>query len=341
MEKDKFQRIQIKEFDHNLNFFHENEIAVKDLRFIMLDELASIYEKSNYHQASSEIKNLIGNEKYGVLVYYPWLDSAFLIPEKNEFISLRTARNRNKIFTEEQKSFQDRIVGIVGLSVGFSVLKGIVMERLCDRIRIADFDELSTSNLNRLPFGIKDIGVSKTELARRWILEIDPFMEIEVFEEGINENNVDDFFGVDFPLDVIVDECDSGLVKLLLRVKCRATNTPLVMETSDRGLLDIEDYRFVKQIFHGLISDAEINELMNISDRELLMRFIDISQASQRGKDSLSQIGVSLDTWPQLAGDVLLGGATATIAIRKIFLGDSISSGRYFFDVSSALENEH
>ncbi len=70
------------------------------------------------------------------------------------------------------------------------------------------------------------------------------------------------------------------------------------------------------------------------------MRFIDLSKASERGMQSFLQIGESLDTWPQLAGDVLLGGATATIAIRKLLLGDSIKSGRYYFDISSTLGNE-
>jgi hypothetical protein len=278
------------------------------------------------------------NPLYGSWVYYPWINTAIRILEKTEFIELRTARNRNKITEKEQEELSTKSVGIVGLSVGFSVFMSMVMERVSGHFKIADFDTLSMSNLNRLPFSLSDIGLPKVEIARRWALEIDPYLNIEVFKEGLNENNIMDFFQGGNNLDLVVDECDSGNMKLLLRIFSKNFCVPLLMETSDRGLLDVENYQSAQEpIFHGRILESEIDDLLSKSSSEILMRFIDLTTASKRGVESIMEIGKSLDSWPQLASDVLHGGASVTIAARNILLGNTIPSGRYFMDLQSKL----
>jgi len=286
-----------------------------------------------------EANNFIQNNPlYGSWVYYPWNNTAIKILEKTEFIELRTARNRNKITEIEQTELSQKSVGIVGLSVGYSVFMSMVMERVSGHFKIADFDTLSMSNLNRLPFSLSHIGLPKVEIARRWALEIDPYLVIEVFEEGLHESNIIDFFKGQKTLDLVVDECDSGNVKLLLRIFSKKYGVPLLMETSDRGLLDVENYQLAQEpIFHGRILESEIDDLLSKSSSEILMRFIDLTSASKRGVESMMEIGKSIDTWPQLASDVLHGGASVTIAARNVLLGNSIPSGRYFMDLQHKL----
>jgi len=60
---------------------------------------------------------------------------------------------------------------------------------------------------------------------------------------------------------------------------------------------------------------------------------VDFSNSSVRLKESLTEIGKSILTWPQLASDVALGGAVLTHVCRRILLNDSILSGRYFIDL--------
>jgi hypothetical protein len=278
------------------------------------------------------------NLEYGSWVYFPWSNTALKILEKAEFIELRTSRNRNKISKIEQEKLSDKTIGIVGMSVGFSVFLSMVMERTAENFKIADFDVLSMSNLNRLPFRLCDIGLRKVEIAKRWALEIDPYLKIQVFSEGVQDSNIEDFFIGNRRLDLVVDECDSGLVKLLLRLFARKYRIPLLMETSDRGLLDVENYQNVTEpLFHARILDSEVEDLLSKSSNEVLLRFIDLSAASKRGIDSMLEIGKTLDTWPQLASDVLHGGASVTIAARNILLGNTILSGRYFMDLQQKL----
>jgi len=278
------------------------------------------------------------NSQYGNWVFYPWSKVALRILEKREFVELRTSRNRNKITKIEQEELASKTIGIVGMSVGFSVFLTMIMERVAENFKIADFDTLSMSNLNRLPFKLADIGLPKVEIAKRWALEIDPYLNIQVFGEGIDTSNVGEFFQGQRNLDLIVDECDSGNIKLLLRIFAKRFGVPLLMETSDRGLLDVENYQVEDEpIFHGAILESEIDGLLHSQSNEVLMRFIDLSTASKRGIESMMELGKSIDTWPQLASDVFHGGATVTIAARNILLGNPIPSGRYFMDLQQKL----
>jgi len=332
-----FHIIRIRDLAWSFSIYEKYNIELIDLRNQMLDEIVKIKSVVVDNEEILRLKSLGKDELYGAIAYYPWLQKAFLLIEEEEFVFLRTARNRNKIDTYQQEILKGKTIGIVGLSVGFSVLKGIVLERLCSEIRIADFDKLSISNLNRLPFGIKDINVEKTVLAYRWILELDPFMSVITYDKGIDSSNIDSFFNDGNGIDLVIDECDTGLVKLLLRLEARKKQIPLLMETSDRGLLDIEDYRYVQRIFHGLILESEIDTLLHSGNQDVLMRFIDLEQVSKEGLDSYKEIGKTLDTWPQLGGDVMYGGATATIVARKLLLGNPLPSGRYFLDITERL----
>ena len=80
---------------------------------------------------------------------------------ENDFIKIRTNRNQLKITPQEQQLLQQKTIGIIGLSVGQSVALTMVMERMCGKIKLADFDELDLSNLNRLRSGLHNIGVKK------------------------------------------------------------------------------------------------------------------------------------------------------------------------------------
>ena len=71
---------------------------------------------------------------------------------------LRTDRNRNLITAEEQHRLGALRIGVVGLSVGHVIAHTLVMQGLCGELRLADFDDLELSNLNRIPATVFDLG---------------------------------------------------------------------------------------------------------------------------------------------------------------------------------------
>jgi molybdopterin/thiamine biosynthesis adenylyltransferase len=279
------------------------------------------------------------DEKNGCWVYYPWRSMLVHCLNKEEFIRVRTIRNLHKITREEQLTLSAAKVGVVGLSVGQSVAISLVMERICGSLRVADFDTLDLSNLNRIRSSMIHQGELKTTIVAREIAEIDPFIEVSCYDKGITSENMDEFLN---GLDLVVDECDSLEMKILLRQACRERGIPVVMDTSDSLMLDVErfDLEPERPIFHGLMDESKLVDLNSPQERmQLLMQVIEPHHASLRAQQSLSEIGKTITTWPQLATDVAMGGAFAAKVIRQILLGDNIPSGRFRMDMVAQFQS--
>jgi molybdopterin/thiamine biosynthesis adenylyltransferase len=280
-------------------------------------------------------------EEFGVWVYYPWKNAIVHLLDEEDFIKVRTIRNVYKITPEQVELLSKKKIGVLGLSVGQAVVMSLVMERLCGEIRIADFDTLELSNLNRIRTGVFQLGLEKTEIVRREIAEIDPFIKVVVFREGIQKENIGAFLSEGGDLDLLVEECDSADVKMMIRLACRKKGIPVVMETSDRGLLDVERYDLDTNypILHGLVEERFLQDrpLSKEEKMELLFQCFDASQASEGMTRSISELGKSITTWPQLASDVILGGAVVAMTTRMIFLTNNIKSSRTYVDVPSII----
>lgn len=286
--------------------------------------------------------------EFGLWVYYPWSQRIVHILPKQEFIELRTAANRNKITTEEQKILSTKKVGVIGLSVGQSVAVTMALERTCGELRLADFDSLELNNLNRIRTGIHNLGLLKAYSVAREISEIDPFINIICYTEGITENNINDFLTINGKLDVVIDECDGIDIKILCRIKAKKLEIPVVMEASDRGTVDIErfDLEPTRPILHGWLDHLTIdyNILKDLKTNEEKLPYIlpisGFETLSKRMRISLLEIGKTLTTWPQLASAVTLGGGIATDVCRRVFLNEFQASGRYFVDVETIISNK-
>ena len=251
----------------------------------------------------------------GVWVYYPWRNTVVRILEEKDFIKLRTIRNRYKITDEEQELLQEKIVGIIGLSVGQSVALSLAMERCFGEIRIADFDTLDLSNMNRIRTGIYNIGLKKSWIVAREIAEIDPYLKVTLYNEGIIEDNINDFFNLNGKMDLLIEECDSLPIKLLSRIKAKELKIPVLMDTSDRGMIDIErfDLEPERLIFHGLLEEygpeEKLLERLSLDGKKMMMSLLQFDNLSPRVKYSFSELGKTITSWPQLASSVFLGGA--------------------------------
>jgi molybdopterin/thiamine biosynthesis adenylyltransferase len=278
-------------------------------------------------------------EKQGCWIYYPWKQTLLHCLSKQDFIEVRTVRNRYKITPEEQDQLAACKVGIVGLSVGQSVALTLAMERIAGSMRLADFDTLELSNLNRIRTGIHNVGELKTTVVGREIAEIDPFIQISCYDKGLTAENMQEFIN---GLDVVIDECDDLPTKILLRKACRDMRIPVVMDTSDLLMLDVErfDLEPDRPIFHGLVPEDLLQQNDSTEWRATLFQaIVQPQQASERAIRSLGEIGKSITTWPQLASDVAMGGALTAKIVKEILLGASIPSGRMRLDIVSHFQN--
>lgn len=292
------------------------------------------------------LKLLSGVEKkeYGNWFYFSWSNRLVHTLNEEEFIEVRTSRNLYKITPEERDELITKHVGIIGLSVGQSAAITMASERCFGQVTLADFDTLELSNLNRIRTGIHNIGLQKTIIVAREIAEIDPFIKVNCLHEGITRENINSFFTSNDGLDLVIDECDSLDIKILCRQKAKEYSIPLIMEMSDRGMIDIERYDIDKDYlpFHGALKDMDIDldkleSLSNIEKIPYLLAIHPIETLSDRMLLSMAEIGKSINTWPQLASAVSLGGGIICDTSRKILLKQPITSGRSFIDLQKMI----
>ncbi|GLU52013.1 Rv1355c family protein [Dyadobacter frigoris] len=291
------------------------------------------------------VKDKVTDEE-GVWVYYPWAKRILHILDKDEFVEVRTSRNKHKITTREQNTLFSKKIGVVGLSVGNAVALTLATERVCGHIKLADFDTLELSNMNRIKTGLHNIGINKAIITAREIAEIDPFIRVECYLDGITEQNISGFLTEDGNLDLLVEECDELDIKILCRNEAKKYSIPVVMETSDKGMLDVErfDLEPDRPIFHGLIGNIDPSKLKNLTNEEkvpLIIRIVDAKNSSLRGKVSLLEVGQSIGTWPQLASAVTLGAGVTTDVVRRILLNQFHDSGRYYVDSEGLIGNKN
>lgn len=280
-------------------------------------------------------------EEYGVWVYYPWANRLVHLLDEEEFVLVRTDRNRNKITREEQATLATKRIGVIGLSVGQSVSLTMAAERSFGEIRLADFDSLELSNLNRIRSGVHRLGSNKAVNVAREIAQLDPFLKVTCFTDGLTRENMDAFFTKGGTLDLLVEECDSVDIKILARQKAKSLRIPVVMDMSDRGCIDVErfDLEPDRRIMHGWIDhldlDAAARPMTNEEKVPFMLPIVGMDTLSPRLKASVIELGHTVTTWPQLASAVILGGAVVGDVARRVLLGAPIASGRTFVDIEA------
>jgi molybdopterin/thiamine biosynthesis adenylyltransferase/nitroreductase len=323
-------------------------VTVRDTLRDQLDELVVTRDPSRDWTAdekSEAVRAHLGSrplESYGRWVHYPWRDAVVHLLGPVELHELRTSRNRNKITGDEQARLRGLTLGVAGLSVGSSTALTLVQEGLGSEIRLADFDTLDLSNLNRLRATVLDIGLPKTVITARAIAELDPYVRVRLFDEGITDESIGPFLE---GLDLLFEECDGLAMKLRLREEARRRRLPVLMETSDRGMIDVErfDLEPERPILHGLAGELRAADLEGLSTYEkvpAVLRIIGVDTMSVRLGASMPDIDTTLKTWPQLASAVALGGALNTDVARRIALGKMRASGRFFVDVSELVSDQ-
>ena len=335
----------------NLRLVHQtgeapNGIAqLRDVYDAQLSELAEIRLPDGHASARERFIKEYRLSLPGSWSHYPWLDLALRTISSDDYYELRTNRNRNLLTSEEQSLLRDASVGIAGLSVGSNIAAALCHVGIGARFVLADHDLVATSNLNRTGARVLDVGCPKVEVAARALLEIDPFIECTLYDEGLDARFVDDFVAAS---DVVLDELDDFQMKVLLRVGAEKHGKPLVMATNlgDSVLVDIERWDEPDaelSPFNGKLEGLSIGDLMETNlSTEQISRFaaqvVGVDNVPLRALRSLPLIGKDLVGRPQLGTTAWMGAGLAAVAVREILLKRPMASGRYRFAIADALE---
>lgn len=278
-----------------------------------------------------------------IWIYFPWRNTAVVSVPEDLYFRLRTARNLNVISKTEQGAYRKLIVGVAGLSVGSAVVTSLVMSGGPRRIKIADFDVIETTNLNRLRGTLLDIGSPKIEIAAKNVWELDPFTDLDLYQMGITAENITEFLASP-KLNVFIDEMEAINFKILSRIIAREQKIPVLMATDngDGILLDVErfDLEPNRALFHGLVGDITADEVKNLNSKQWLqfaMRIVGPEHLTPRMQESILSIGNTIPSIPQLGTSATLAGSAISYTVRALAAGNDVPSGRYVISIEAAL----
>ena len=138
-------------------------------------------------------------------------------------------------------------------------------------------------------------GVNKAIIAARQIFEQNPYCNLVLYTDGVTAENLGEFIdGAEGSgrADLVIDECDSIFIKIKLREEARARKIPVVMETSDRGMLDIErfDLEPDRPILHGLLGGLTAEDVLKMPPPArlgIILRIVGATTMSSRAAASL------------------------------------------------------
>ncbi len=282
--------------------------------------------------------------KEGKWIFYPWNKTLVHVLDQKDFKTLRLSRNNALITSKEQERLGNSRIGIAGLNVGNPVALCMALEGIGSEMRYADNDILSLSNFNRFRASLSDLGLNKAVLSARQALEVNPYLNIRVFDKGVDPQNIQEFL-LKPRVDILVEEMDNLSLKIKIRESAKAAHIPVVMVTGNGEdvILDVERYDLDGdlKILNGYLKPDILKKVLKLDpktsrfrDRLFLARdFMGSKYLANRLKKSFLMVGSSLAGIPQLAEASFLRGALVTNVARKIILGENIKSGRYFLRI--------
>ena len=152
------------------------------------------------------------------------------IPARDELEALMAARHTPGVHARLKRA----AAGIAGCG-GLGSAAAIALARVgIGRLRLADFDVVEPSNLNRQQFFVDQIGRPKVEALAENLARINPFVVVETERRRIGR---DDAAAVFAGCDVVLECFDDPRAKrdLLLGLRAGAPATPLVAASGVAG----------------------------------------------------------------------------------------------------------
>lgn len=165
---------------------------------------------------------------------------------------------------EKLKNSKVIIFGLGG--VGGSAIEAIVRAGI-NNIALVDCDKISETNINRQIFATtKTIGKLKVEAAKERLIEINPNLNIEVYNLFFNKENSN---GFDFSkYDYIIDAIDTVSSKIELIVCAKKGNTKIISSMGTGNKLNPSDFLVAD------ISKTSVCPLARVMRQELKKRGI-------------------------------------------------------------------
>ncbi|MCA9348055.1 ThiF family adenylyltransferase [Candidatus Saccharibacteria bacterium] len=139
------------------------------------------------------------------------------------------SRNRGFFSNSEQERLRNATVAIAGAGGDGGLLAEQMVRAGVGKIRLADPEEFGPENINRQAFsGMDVVGMNKAMTVARGLLKINPWLDVEVYTDGVTGDNIEDF---SHDADLIIDETEFTMPELgtMINREARKIGAPVLM----------------------------------------------------------------------------------------------------------------
>ncbi len=122
-------------------------------------------------------------------------------------------RQKEILNKKEQIKLKNSIITVIGCGgIGGSAIEMLARMGV-NKLKIVDKDKFDVSNINRqLMSSMDTIGLAKTEVTKKIITSINPFLDVETFNTELNQENVNEIIAGS---NVIVDALDNLTARII------------------------------------------------------------------------------------------------------------------------------
>jgi pimeloyl-ACP methyl ester carboxylesterase len=310
-------------------------ISVSKTVDVYNEQKREFFEISHLRQIEEGKRNDNHNKLLGNWIFFPWSGALLHAVNEQEYQLLRTNRNKNLITTQEQTKLESSVIAIAGLSVGSGIATTLAYQGIANTLKLAEFDSLETTNLNRMRATINDIGKPKLSIVSEQLYEINPYINLIPYPKGLTKANVREFVWNNPTPNVIFEIIDDFELKILLRLEARQAGIPVISlaNLGDSILFDVERFDLNPKLtlFNGVLGNLPETILNNpnADKHAYAVAMVGRDNVPPRALSSVAQIGKTLVGRPQLGSTVTVSSGLGAFLARKILLNAPLPSGRF------------
>jgi molybdopterin/thiamine biosynthesis adenylyltransferase len=135
-------------------------------------------------------------------------------------------RQMSIVTKSEQTRFKDAKIAVMGCGgIGGEVIEMLARMGVGE-LNVVDNDYFDLSNINRQVLSnFENLGLSKSEVAKEKVRQINPYTKVNAFKDEINEENISKI--VD-DSDLIIDCLDNLLTRVIVSRYAKSNNIPFI-----------------------------------------------------------------------------------------------------------------
>lgn len=136
------------------------------------------------------------------------------------------SRQMSIVTRHEQEKFKEAKITVIGCGgIGGETIEMLARMGVGELV-LVDEDSFDLSNLNRQTLAtIADLNLDKSAVAKEKVRLINPYVKVTVFNEHIDQNNIDNVIG---DSDIVIDALDNVLTRVIVSRTAKEKGIPFI-----------------------------------------------------------------------------------------------------------------